>query len=100
MSSGTNNWDAAYVKSLLIYKVRILIGDRYKIFGLNTYIDFQAHQLFFCPFLFQVITSLEEKYVHQLVKRFTSDLKNILVYDRVRESVEKFCANNTIDEVF
>lgn len=48
----------------------------------------------------QVITSLEEKYVHQLVKRFTSDLKNILVYDRVRESVEKFCANNTIDEVY
>ena len=54
---------------------------------------------YFSPFLFQVITSLEEKYVHQLVKRFTSDLKNILVYDRVRESVEKFCANNTIDEV-
>ena len=69
---------------------------------LNFNLELYVAKLIECFFLllFQVITSVEEKYVHQLVKRFTSKLKTILVYDRVRESVEKFCANNTIDEVF
>lgn len=48
----------------------------------------------------QVITSVEEDHVWSLVKRFSADLKTILVYDRVRESIQRFCANNSIDEVY
>jgi len=48
----------------------------------------------------QVITSIDEEQVYQLVKRFTSKLKYILIYDRVREAISEFCANNTIDEVY
>jgi len=47
----------------------------------------------------QVITSIEEDQVLVLVRQFTTDLKTILVYDRVREAIQYFCANNTIDEV-
>ena len=48
---------------------------------------------------FQIITSIDEGQVHKLVKRFTSDMKEILVYERVREAISNFCANNSIDEV-
>ena len=46
-----------------------------------------------------MITSIEENQVLPLVQKFTTDLKTILVYDRVREAVQYFCANNSIDEV-
>ena len=54
----------------------------------------------FCPTSFsKVITSIEEDQVLVLVRQFTTDLKTILVYDRVREAIQYFCANNSIDEV-
>ena len=46
-----------------------------------------------------MITSIEEDQVLVLVRQFTTDLKTILVYDRVREAIQYFCANNSIDEV-
>ena len=47
----------------------------------------------------QVITSIKEDRVLELVRKFTPKLKEILVFDRVSEAIQVFCANNTIDEV-
>lgn len=70
----------------------------------NVFRDVQVPVVFkihFCGFNIhpQVISSLDPKFIHVLVKQFTHDLKYILVYDRVREAVQNFCANNSIDEV-
>jgi hypothetical protein len=35
-----------------------------------------------------------------LVRQFGIHLKNLLIYDRVSEAVQNFCANHTIDEVY
>ena len=48
---------------------------------------------------FQIITSIERDKVHGLVKQYTPKLKQLLVFDRVSEAIQIFCANNTIDEV-
>ena len=47
----------------------------------------------------QVISSLDVDKVLQLVRRFSPKLKKILVYDRVAEAIQVFCANHSIDEV-
>ena len=33
------------------------------------------------------------------MKQYTPKLKQLLVFDRVSEAIQIFCANNTIDEV-
>ena len=47
----------------------------------------------------QVISSLRKDQVLDLVRRFSPKLKVILVYDRVSEAIQVFCANHSIDEV-
>ena len=47
----------------------------------------------------QVISSLDPGQVLELVRRYTPKMKHILVYDRVEEAIQLFCANHSIDEV-
>ena len=47
----------------------------------------------------QVISSLDPGQVLDLVRRYTPKMKHILVYDRVEEAIQLFCANHSIDEV-
>ena len=37
--------------------------------------------------------------VIDLVRQYGTHLKNLLIYDRVVEAVQRFCANHSIDEV-
>jgi len=48
----------------------------------------------------QVISSIDQDKVQGLVRRFGSGIKEILVYDRIKEGVQTFCANHSIDEVY
>lgn len=48
----------------------------------------------------QVISSLKEDKVFQLVLKFGNDVKKILLHDRINEGISMFCANNSIDEVY
>jgi len=47
-----------------------------------------------------VISSLEREKVRNLVQTFGVDIKQVLLYDRVTEGIQAFCANHSIDEVF
>merc|ERR1719167_433886 len=47
-----------------------------------------------------VISSLEKETVRSLVQTFGVDVKQVLLYDRVTEGIQAFCANHSIDEVF
>ena len=49
--------------------------------------------------IFQIITSIEKDKVHGLVQQYTPKLKQLLVFDRVSEAIQIFCANSSIDEV-
>ena len=35
-----------------------------------------------------------------LVKRYGIEFKQTLVYDRIKQHLREFCANNTIDDVY
>ena len=48
----------------------------------------------------QVISSIEKKEVLSLVRSFGTHLKDILIYERLTEAVQVFCANHSIDEVY
>ena len=48
----------------------------------------------------QVITSLKEKDVIRLLKKFGMSFHKTLVFDRIYEEIRLFCANHTIDEVY
>ena len=47
----------------------------------------------------QVISSVEKEKVINLVRDYGIHMKNLLIYDRVVEAVQRFCANHSIDEV-
>lgn len=48
----------------------------------------------------QVISSLVEDKLRAMITRFGDDIKQVLVYDRIGEAIQNFCANNSIDEVY
>lgn len=48
----------------------------------------------------QVISSLDQLKLKNLVMNFGNDIKQVLIYDRIGEGIQTFCANNSIDEVY
>ncbi|TRY77064.1 hypothetical protein TCAL_08349 [Tigriopus californicus] len=48
----------------------------------------------------QVISSIDKTQVLPLVRSFGTKMKEILIYERITEAVQVFCANNSIDEVY
>jgi len=48
----------------------------------------------------QVLSSVEISQLIDLVKKFGSEFRRVLIYDRVSEDLRVFCANHTIDEVY
>lgn len=47
----------------------------------------------------EIVTSVKESHVLELVREYSPKMKHILVFDRVSESIQVFCANSSIDEV-
>ena len=47
----------------------------------------------------QVLSSVDVSQLLSLVKKFGSEFRRVLIYDRVSEDLRLFCANHTIDEV-
>lgn len=48
----------------------------------------------------QVLSSVDVSQLLSLVKKFGSEFRRVLIYDRVSEDLRLFCANHTIDEVY
>jgi len=48
----------------------------------------------------QVISRVNEAAVTTIIKRYGRKFKHALVFDRVREELRIFCANNTVDDVY
>merc|ERR1711935_722744 len=48
----------------------------------------------------QVLSSVDLSQLLGLVKKFGSEFRRVLIYDRVSEDLRLFCANHTIDEVY
>jgi len=48
----------------------------------------------------QVLSSVDLAQLLALVKKFGSEFRRVLIYDRVSEDLRLFCANHTIDEVY
>merc|ERR1719400_1848993 len=48
----------------------------------------------------QVLSSVDLEQLLGLVKKFGSEFRRVLIYDRVSEDLRTFCANHTIDEVY
>eukprot|EP00091_Calanus_sinicus_P008811 TRINITY_DN21022_c0_g1_i1.p1 TRINITY_DN21022_c0_g1~~TRINITY_DN21022_c0_g1_i1.p1 ORF type:complete len:249 (-),score=69.55 TRINITY_DN21022_c0_g1_i1:56-802(-) len=48
----------------------------------------------------QVISSLNKEKIFDLILSFGNDIKQVLVYDRISEGIQSFCANHSIDEVY
>jgi len=48
----------------------------------------------------QVISSIDQDRLKPLITNFGNDIKQVLVYDRIQEGIQSFCANNSIDEVY
>merc|ERR1719203_1702497 len=48
----------------------------------------------------QVLSSVDLEQLLSLVKKFGSEFRRVLIYDRVSEDLRLFCANHTIDEVY
>jgi len=48
----------------------------------------------------QVISSLNQEKIFDLIINFGNDVKQVLVYDRISEGIQAFCANHSIDEVY
>merc|ERR1719400_1711542 len=48
----------------------------------------------------QVLSSVDLEQLLGLVKKFGSEFRRVLIYDRVSEDLRLFCANHTIDEVY
>ena len=51
-------------------------------------------------FSLQIISSVKKDQVIDLVAKYGERMKNILIYDRVAQGIQDFCANNSIDEVY
>lgn len=47
----------------------------------------------------QVLSSVDLEQLLGLVKKFGSEFRRVLIYDRISEDLRLFCANHTIDEV-
>merc|ERR1711872_598180 len=47
-----------------------------------------------------VITTIRKDKLFTMVKAYGSEFKRTLVYDRIKEDLRIFCANNTIDDVY
>jgi len=48
----------------------------------------------------QIISSVDIDRVFDLVSKFGDNMKSILIYDRVAQGIQDYCANNSIDEVY
>jgi len=48
----------------------------------------------------QVISRVTKDKVVDVIRKFGSDFKSPLVYDRVKADIKIFCANNTIDDIY
>jgi len=48
----------------------------------------------------QVISRVTKSKVVDVIKKFGSDFKSPLVFDRVKADIKIFCANNTIDDIY
>ena len=48
----------------------------------------------------KVISSVNADRVFALVSKFGDHMKKVLIYDRIAEGIQDFCANNSIDEVY
>lgn len=48
----------------------------------------------------QVLSSVDESQLLDLIKKFGLEFRRVLIYDRVSEDLRLFCANHTIDEVY
>jgi len=47
-----------------------------------------------------VITTIRKDKLFDMVKKYGPEFKRTLVYDRIKEDLRIFCANNTIDDVY
>ena len=48
----------------------------------------------------QIISDVNEDKVYELVKKFGSNFRKVLIFDRLSEHLRKFCNNHTIDDVY
>ena len=48
----------------------------------------------------QVISSINTDRIFQLVSKYGNDMKKVLIYDRIAQGIQDYCANNSIDEVY
>jgi len=48
---------------------------------------------------FKVLSDVDEKVLINLIRKFGTEFRQALIYDRVNEELRIFCANHTIDEV-
>ena len=48
----------------------------------------------------QVISSINTDKIFQLVSKYGNDMKKVLIYDRIAQGIQDYCANNSIDEVY
>jgi regulator of protease activity HflC (stomatin/prohibitin superfamily) len=47
-----------------------------------------------------IITTIRKDKLFKMVKAYGNEFKRTLVYDRIKEDLRIFCANNTIDDVY
>merc|ERR1719430_801130 len=47
-----------------------------------------------------VLSRTVKSKVVSLIKRFGTDFKQVLIYNRLKEEFRNFCANNTLDEIY
>lgn len=48
----------------------------------------------------QIITRIKMGSLHEMVSLYGLEFKQALVYDRIKEELRTYCANNTIDDVY
>ena len=48
----------------------------------------------------QVISSINTDRIFQLVSKYGNEMKKVLIYDRIAQGIQDYCANNSIDEVY
>jgi len=47
-----------------------------------------------------VLSRTSKSKVTHLIKRYGTDFKQVLLYNRIKEELRNFCANNTLDEIY
>ena len=48
----------------------------------------------------KVISAINQDSVFDLISKFGDHMKNVLIYDRIAQGIQDYCANNSIDEVY